>query len=202
MEDLDVGTSESVGRGSVKMRTKKKSTLAKLKEKKIREQGSLTSLQSYHEKEDEKSFFKESSQAHKNTHSKMLTSTGSIESDIVISTKDPPETATGRTRPKPRPRGRRQSSHDSETGPSKSDTHDINTNSDLSLQDKLKDLKLAGPYGDGADSTISNSGFLPKPPETPRSQISNPRTPRSYIPMNKEEKKSKEHLSGEEAETD
>ena len=201
MEHLDIGTSESVGRDSVKMRTKKKSTLAKLKEKKLREQGSLTSLQSFHEKQEEKSFFNDSSWAYENTHSK--TSTGNLESDIIFSTKDPPETASEIARPKPRPRGRRQSSCDGLTGFSKSDELDGTANSGPTLQDRLKDLKMSGPYDDSADPTISNSGFIPKPPVTPRSQNSNPRTPRNYVPISKGEKRPREHRSsGEEAEVD
>ncbi|GFR83225.1 72 kDa inositol polyphosphate 5-phosphatase [Elysia marginata] len=202
MEDLDSGTSESIGRGSVKMRTRKKSTLAKLKEKKLREQGSLTSLQSACETQEEKSSVNGSPQALQNIHLKNLTSAGISENDRIFSTKDSPETdtSTNDAKPKPRPRGRRQSS-DSRSARSKSEDQDVDADLNLGLQEKLRDLKMSGPYGEGVDPAISNSGFIPKPPVTPRSQNSNPRTPRNLVPASKGEKRTREHRSsGEEAE--
>ena len=177
------------------MRTKKKSTLAKLKEKKLREQGSSTSLQSYQEKE------LDESPTH--THSKIPSSTGSLDSGRAFSTKDPSDLTAGAARPKPRPRSRRQSSANDWKGRSKSEDQDGDLETGLMLQEKLKDLTMSPRYGDGVDPAISNSGFIPKPPVTPRSQSSNPRTPRGLLPSSKGEKRPRDYRSsGEENEVE
>lgn len=199
MEDLEAVTCEVVRQGSGRMRTRKKSTLAKLKEKKLRQQGSLTSLQSHHDSQDEKSSPSGSPQAHTNAHSKKSNAAENFEVGHTYSTKDLPINTSPKVRPKPRPRSRCQSSEGLAVN-LKSEDQNEDTDLNLGLQEQLKDLKMSGPYGDGVDSTISNSGFLPKPPVTPRSQNSNPRTPRNLVPANKGEKRPRDYTAfGEEA---
>ncbi|GFO45597.1 72 kda inositol polyphosphate 5-phosphatase [Plakobranchus ocellatus] len=200
MNDINVGPLEDNTHSPTKMRTKKKSTLTKLKEKKLREQGSLASLQSYPEQDEKKSdphMAIQLSQTLNDTHSKDLPSTLSSDGDRIFSTKDPPGKLDDAGKPRPRPRSGRQSSIDSQAARSKCE------GSGFAVAQEPKDLKMTGPYGDSVNPTISNSGFIPRPPVTPRTPNSNPRTPRGYVASGKGEKRSRDQRSsGEEPDTE
>ncbi|CAL1534383.1 unnamed protein product [Lymnaea stagnalis] len=199
MNGEDAG--ETTASSPKKLRVKKKSTLAKLKEKKQRELGSSASLQ------------KINSNKVENVFEDTLVSTNN--SDITVnsgyihlSTKDPPEprkdqeNSEKESRPKPKPRGSRRPSEtyvdnlkfDNEINAEKKDS-EKEKKKNLDSSETLgssNDIKILGVEKLGsAELTLNQGGFIPKPPQTPRTPRTTPRTPRGYI-IGKGEKKKHE----------
>ena len=156
--------------GSSRPRTKKKSTLAKLKERKQREQSA-------------------NSQDGRNENS----SNSSQSSRLVASPSD--DNNASKPRPKPRSRGlsSQVSTEDKLTDSEKRLERAASSGSmsdSLNLQ-RFKNLKMSSENQDCAeDFSINKSNFVPKPPVTPRTPG---RTPRGYVLPGKGEKRNREN---------
>ncbi|XP_005088851.1 phosphatidylinositol polyphosphate 5-phosphatase type IV [Aplysia californica] len=199
-------------------RQKKKSTLAKLKERKQREQNSNPSVQNLEIQDEFASdprtadgMVKDNGEMHSASNERV---SFPVEKNVV---------PRNGTKPRPKPRSRAVSSessmdnveHSKAGGVFDTDEKDrrrerrlerkgsSTSMSDASTIQRLKNLKMGGEHSDSVESTISQSGFVPKPPITPRTPRTTPRTPRGYVMLSKGEKRNREPgLSGDEPEVE
>ncbi|BFZ20593.1 hypothetical protein BsWGS_23632 [Bradybaena similaris] len=197
-------------------RSKKKSTLTKLKEKKHKELGSTASLK----KED--SFFTSEASKHLQDMPEATLDVGSVADTmslvndrISFSTKDHLQDLGHFNKPRPRPRGRRQSLDIAAesvgdiaqlaTGPAKDDD---GGNSSIEIADNatvkmVRNLNKDDGQVDSVASTVGQSNFVPRPPSTPRTPKSTPRTPRGLVLVGKGDKRFREPgSSGDEPEVE
>lgn len=202
MQDTEMANDANNIAGNTKPRTKKKSTLTKLKERKEREMGSSSSLQKA-----------ETKSTNKIPSENIITTTNNKKpTHYHVSTKDneiplsPMDTSisTHERKPQPKPRFQRRGSSsdtnlDVEMSPVRkgSDDH-LNRSSDTMTLQRLKNLKVVPDHSNSSADTLANARFMPKPPVTPRSTKNTPRTPRTM--GNREKRNWEPWSSGDEHE--
>ncbi|XP_059152156.1 phosphatidylinositol polyphosphate 5-phosphatase type IV-like [Physella acuta] len=192
VNDVDEEGEKNILSTPTRQRTKKKSTLAKLKEKKQREFGSNTSLQAQ----------KSNTVSDISGLDKTANGLPAKSDYLQFSTKEPKETveeSKNENKPRPKPRSRKQSDLDL-TEKMEVDKEEKNKSDEQVTHQK--NLMSIGKSDSGETSTTQGM-FVPKPPLTPRTPKSTPRTPRGYVLPGKGEKRNREPWSsGDEPEVE
>lgn len=183
---------------TIRPRMKKKSSLTKLKERRQKEADS--SAYSRQENNVDVTRSPENVQKRSEYAVELLNVDKQLE-HIYSSVSSTKHTSEEPNKPRPKPRGRRQSSdivpeNSSATKGSENVEHTGNDSSDGTTVQIFKSLKMDNDQETTLESTVSQSSFLPRPPSTPRTSRSNPRTPKGFVVAGKGERKIRE-LCGE-----
>ncbi|KAH9495537.1 inositol polyphosphate 5-phosphatase [Bulinus truncatus] len=159
------------------LRGKKKGTLAKLKEKRQKDFGSNASLTV------ESRNGIEAADGGSKILDQNISKISNIEHEnfYQFSTKDKViSEALEDVKPKPKPRFTRRLSGVAVDGRDDMEKQD-NGKEKIILLDEIKNVKENGDEKSEVATVLQGSGFIPKPPSTPRTPKSTPRTPRGYV---------------------
>uniref|UniRef100_A0A2C9M3J9 Inositol polyphosphate-related phosphatase domain-containing protein n=1 Tax=Biomphalaria glabrata TaxID=6526 RepID=A0A2C9M3J9_BIOGL len=184
MEDANNDELETI---TTTRQRKKKGTLTKLKEKKQKGLGSNTSLNV-----ESKTDLVKVDGDPQIVQNSSTTTTADNQNFFQFSTKDKIESndkLVDKPKPKARVSKRPQIASDEKDNLEKQD----NEKEKIKLLDDLENSKNVKINGEQKiDSILQSSGFVPKPPLTPRTPKSTPRTPRGYIPFGKLDKQNQD----------